>query len=188
MATHLGSLALRTPLGFQKHGTQQKQGQRSTRVKRQKKDPAMANKGWGAEAYTFRKLRQGPSPCYSDPFISLCPKLRHFAIRKSFFVAQVLLTTPSLKIPFGQVIFKDCPPLPSPPFGLFPWVLSWSLSARAKSYSFLPALTLQSHGTLCIYMFPTAIKTFHFDVSNSLLSPKILLVCSVILFWGSMTQ
>ena len=150
---------------------------------RLKRDPVMASKGWVAEAYSFQKLRQSPfPPCYPDPLISLSPKFCHLTVRKSFFVVQALLTSSSLKLsPWMSQFHGLSASLITPVQSLSLDPSLGPCSHMAKSYSFLPALTLQSHGTLCICMFPTAIKIFPFGVSNSLLSSKVL-VFSVILF------
>lgn len=193
-----GQRPLKTPLGFQQHGTPWRQGAEKHQRQRLKRHPMMASKGWVAEAYSFWKLRQSPfPPCYSDPFISLRPKFCHLTVSSGSSVASssgtadlLLLETVPLdeSISFFLFVCFWMSQFHGLSASLITPVQSLSLdpslglcSHMAKSYSLLPALTLQSHGILCICMFPTAIKLFPFGVSNSLLSSKVL-VCSVILF------
>lgn len=92
-------------------------------------------------------------------------------------------------VPFDKsfawtILLSDHPHLVS----LFPRILFGSLFLRPSliHFSWLSRLKLlvQSHGTLCLYMFLNVIKMCHLDVSNSPLSPKVLLVCSVIYLFG----
>lgn len=151
VATNPESFSLKTPLGFQKHGIQQGQGQRDTRVK-DKKDLAMASKGWGADAYTLRILRQGPPLVHlllaTQIHLVPCVPSETISPSENPLCCSDTAKHPSLKLspltshfhgPSSSLITPICP---------FPWILSWSvsqgqvlfISPSPHSLNYLPSL------------------------------------------------